>query len=155
MADTVPHGCLLQCCYFGVAPSTHRTYQSGFNAFVTFCSQFDITPFPASSLTLEYFYTYASQHVSYTTLKAYLSSIRLAHIEHGLPDPTESATLHLVCRGIRRQQGDNQRIRLSITINLLQTLKEQLRLSSHLGAMPPHYFLCGDICPYCLLFWHL
>ena len=35
-----------------VAPSTCHTYQSGLNAFITFCSQFDITPFPASSLTL-------------------------------------------------------------------------------------------------------
>ena len=131
MADTVLHRCLLQCRFFGVAPSTRQTYQSGFNAFIKFCSQFDITPFPASSLTLEYFCAHASQHVSYKTLKVYLSSIRLAHIEQGLPDPTESATLHLVCRGIRRQQGDNQRTRLPITINLLRTLKEQLRLSSY------------------------
>ena len=96
-----------------------------------FCSQFDITPFPASSLTLKYFCAHALQHVSYKTLKVYLSSIRLAHIEQGLPDPTESATLHLVCRGIRCQQGDNQRTRLPITINLLRILKEQLQLSSY------------------------
>ena len=94
-------------------------------------SHFDITPFPASSLTLEYFCAHASQDVSYKTLKIYQSSIRLAHIELGLPDPTESATLHLVCRGICRQQGDNQRTTLPSTINLLRTLKEQLQLSSY------------------------
>ena len=85
-------------------------------------------PFPASSLTLEYFCAQVSQHISYKTLKVYLSGIRLAHIEQGLPDPTDSTSLHLVCRGIRRQQGDHQRIRLPITINLLRLLKQQLRI---------------------------
>ena len=60
----------------------------------------------------------------------YLSGIRLAHIERGLPDPTESTSLHLVCRGIRHQQGDSRRVRLPITINLLRLLKEQLRSST-------------------------
>ena len=138
MADTVLHRHRLQSRYFGVAPSTRRPYQSGFNAFIMFCSQFDITPFPSSSLTLEYFCAHASQHVSYNTLKVYLSSIRLAYIEQGLPDPTESATLHLVYRGIRHQQGDTQRTRLPITINLLRTLKEQLRLSSYYTTLEQH-----------------
>ena len=29
------------------------------------------------------------------------SGICLAHIEQGLPDPTDSTSLHLMCRGIR------------------------------------------------------
>ena len=53
-----------------------------------------------------------------------------AHIERGMADPTKSTSLHLVCRGIHRQQGDNQRTRLPITINLLRVLKEQLRIST-------------------------
>ena len=130
MADPVLHRSLLQCRYSGVAPSTRRTYQSGLNAFNKFCHAFGIPPSPASSLTLEYFCVHVSQHVSYKTLKVYLSGIRLAHIEQGLADPTESASLHLVCRGIRRQQGDNRRTRLPITINLLRVLKEQLRTST-------------------------
>ena len=43
----------------------------------------------------------------------------LTYIEQDLPDPTESAILHLVCRGIRCQQDDNQRTRLPINTNLL------------------------------------
>ena len=69
--------------------------------------------------------------------KSIATHIRLAHIEQGLPDPTENATLHLVCRGIRCQQDDNQRTRLLINTNLLRTLKEQLQLSQllyHFGA---------------------
>ena len=133
VAETVLHRCLLQCRYFGVAPSARQTYQSGLNAFIMFCSQFDITSFPASSLTLEYFCAHASQYISYKTLKVYLSSNRLAHIEQGLPDPTKSVTVHSVCRGIRHQQGDKQRTGLPIIINLLWTLKEQLQLLYHFG----------------------
>ena len=125
----------MQCRYLGVAPSTRRTYQSGLNAFDTFCTRFGIPPFPASSLTLEYFCVEASQRISYKTLKVYLSGIRLAHLERGFSDPTDSASLHLVCRGIRRQQGDNQRTRLPITINLLRVLKQQLRLCDHYTAL--------------------
>ena len=78
LADPVLHRSLLQCHYSGVAPSTRQTYQSGLNAFNKFCHVFGIPPFPASSLTLEYFCVHVSQHVSYKTLKVYFSGICLA-----------------------------------------------------------------------------
>ena len=61
----------------------------------------------------------------------YLAAIRLHHIENTMPDPTADNLLHLVCRGIRRLQGDSQRTRLPITINLMRTIKEQLRQSTY------------------------
>ena len=51
------------------------------------------------------------------------------HIETGFPDPTTDESLHLVCRGIRCKQSCVERTRLPITINLLRTLKSQLRSS--------------------------
>ena len=48
-----------------------------------------------------------------------------------MPDPTDDSLLQLVCRGIRRLQGDSQRTRLPITINLMRTIKEQLRQSTY------------------------
>ena len=70
-----------------------------------------------------------SKAVSYKTLKVYLAAIRLMHIENGLLDPTTDDTLHLVCRGTHRQQINPDCTRLPITINLLRTLKTQLRSS--------------------------
>ena len=61
----------------------------------------------------------------------YLAAIRLHHIENNMLDPTDDNLLHLVCRGIRRLQGDSQRTRLPITTNLLRTIKEQLRQSTY------------------------
>ena len=55
----------------------------------------------------------------------------MMHIEQGLLDPTTDESLHLVCRGIRRQQDNPERKRLPITINLLRTLKSQLRLTNY------------------------
>jgi len=81
-----------------------------------------------SSLTLQYFCAHESLSVSHKTIKVYLAAIHLHHIEHNLLDPTADDLLHLVCRGIRRLQGDTQRTRLPITINLMHT---QLRQSTY------------------------
>ena len=122
---------LIQFCYHGVAKSTRRTYKSGLTAFIRFCSRFNITPFPATSLTLQYFCADRSQCISYKTLKVNLAAVRLMHIEQGLSDPTTDELLHLVCRGIHRQQTTPECKRLPITIDILKTLKSQLRLSNY------------------------
>ena len=49
----------------------------------------------------------------------------------GLLDPTTDESLHLVCRGIRRQQDNPERKRLPITIDLLRTLKSQLCFTNY------------------------
>ena len=131
MAHSNLHDRLLQCRYHGIAESTQQTYQSGLRKFESFCSQYAFTPPPASSLTLQYFCTYESQSVSYKTIKVYLAAIRLYHIENNMPDPTDDNLLHLVCRGICHLQGDSQCTRLPITINLMRTIKEQLRQSTY------------------------
>jgi len=69
--------------------------------------------------------------VSYKTIKVYLAAIRLHHIEHSMPDLTIDNLIQLVCKGILCLQGDNQRDRLPITVNLMPTLKEQLRRSQY------------------------
>ena len=131
MASASLHYRLMQFRYHGVAKSTRRTYQSGLMAYMSFCSRFGINPLPATSLTLQYFCTDRSQSISYKTIKVYLAAIRLMHIEQGLLDPTTDQSLHLVCRGIRRQQNTPERKRLPITIDILKALKSQLRLSNY------------------------
>ena len=131
MAHSNLHVRLLQCRYHGIAESTQQTYRSGLRKFESFCSQYTFTPAPASSLKLQYFCAYESQSVSYKTIKVYLAAIRLHHIENNIPDPTDDNLLYLVCRGTRHLQGDSQRTHLPITINLMRTIKEQLRQSSY------------------------
>ena len=45
----------MQLRYHGVAESTHQTYQSGLTAYMSFYFHLNITPLPATSLTLQYF----------------------------------------------------------------------------------------------------
>jgi len=54
-ANRVIHQRLLECCYYGIATSTRHTYQSGITSFHHFCSQYNISPLPTASLTLQYF----------------------------------------------------------------------------------------------------
>ena len=61
----------------------------------------------------------------------YLAAIRLLHIEHDLSDPTDDSLLDLICRGIHRQQEDNPRSGLPITVNHLRTLKNLLQVSQY------------------------
>ena len=127
MAHPVLDRLLIQYQSLGVAPSTRRTYQAGVRSYLLFCDQFTIPPFPASPLTLRYFCSHIAGHVSHKTIKVYLSGIRLEHLERGHLDPTDDELLRLLCKGIKRSQGDTSRLRLPITINVLKDLKTQLR----------------------------
>ena len=111
----------------GVAPSTRRTYRAGVRSYQQFCDRFNIQQFPAASLTLRYFCTSIAQRVSYKTIKVYLAGIRLEHLERGLHDPTDDKLLQLLCTGIKRSQETTTHSRLPITIDLLRSLKAQLR----------------------------
>ena len=111
----------------GVAQSTHRTYQAGVRALQQFCTQYAVVPFPASPLTLRYFCCYMACQVLYKTIQVYLAGIQLEHLERGLEDPTKDELLQLLCTGIKRSQGVSKHNRLPVTINVLQTLKSQLR----------------------------
>ena len=111
----------------GVAPSTRRTYQAGVRSYQQFCKQYNVPDFPSTSLTLRYFCTSIAQRVLYKTIKVYLAGIRLEHLERGFQDPTNDRLLQLLCTGIKRSQGGTSRTRLPITVNILRTLKNQLR----------------------------
>ena len=130
MADPVLDGLLHEYQSLGVAPSTRCIYRAGVRSYQQFCNQFNIQQFPATSLTLRYFCTSIAQRVSYKTIKVYLAGIRLEHLERGLHDPTDDKLLQLLCTGIKRSQGTTSRTHLPITIDLLRSLKTQLRNDS-------------------------
>ena len=90
MANPTLFTLLQQFIHLSVAPATRQTYNSGVNSFLQFCYRFNITPYPASSLTLQFFCADLAQRVSYKTIKVYLTGIRLAHLERGYLDPTSN-----------------------------------------------------------------
>ena len=120
MANPVLDRLLVQYQSLAVAPSTRRTYQAGVRSYLLFCDKFTIPSLPASPLTLYYFCSYIASHVSHKTIKVYLSGIWLEHLERGHHNPTDDDLLRLLCKGIKRSQGDTSRPQLPVTINVLK-----------------------------------
>lgn len=69
----------------GLANSTKKSYQSGANRYIRFCSLFGVTPYPTTEQSLSYFVGYLFQEgLSASTVKGYLSAVRHAQISlHG------------------------------------------------------------------------
>ena len=118
-------------CSKEIAPTTHRTYQSGFKRLANFCSLYNIlTPFPVSESILCYFTTYlASQKLAPQSIKTYLAAIRYMQITLGLPEPKEFSSLprlRLLQAGIKRVHATAEatRIRLPITPKILQQIHQ-------------------------------
>jgi len=141
LAFPIIHWHLLQCHDHGVATSTQCSYHTGISSFQQFCTRCACSPLPAPSLTLQYFCASKitvflckqnySICVSHKTLKVYLCGICLWHIKEGFTDPTSDPLLQLVCRGICCLQSDGCRTCLPITINILHTIKHELRQSHY------------------------
>ena len=98
--------------------------------FTAFCSLYNIPPWPASETTLRYYCVHAYRTISHATILVYLAAIRHYHLEHGYCDPLlDSHLLAYLCKGIRRHQGDQRRVRLPLTPALLADIRQALNQS--------------------------
>ena len=110
----------------GLANSTKRSYQSGANRYIRFCSLFGVTPYPATERSLSHFVGYLLQEgLSASTVKGYLSAVRHAQISLGLGDPRmgDMSQLEYHIKGLRKLSSGRQQSRLPITINILRYLR--------------------------------
>ena len=104
-----------------LAPATKRAYATGSKRYIKFCKQYNITPFPATELTLCYFAAHLSEQCQYATVRLYLSAVRAEHLNRGLEDPLQDAAqLKLLMQGL--QKHSQPRTRLPISPQLLQQL---------------------------------
>ena len=105
--------------------------------FYTFCIQYNIPqPFPLSEQLLCSFAAYlADQGLAPQTGKSYLSALRNMQISLGLPDPRDQSSLPILKRvqaGISRARvvkGSPPRIRLPITVRILESIQQSLASS--------------------------
>ena len=66
----------------GLAPSTARTYRSGYSRYLNFCERAHLTPLPASERVLCLFVAFlVEERVTHSTIKCYLSAVRHLHIQ--------------------------------------------------------------------------
>jgi len=115
-----------------VAASTKQTYTSGERRFLDFCtlhSPRKSTPLPTNEETLIQYVAYLAKTIKHSSIKGYLAAVRHLHIRSGYDlDLKEFLRLQLICRGIKRSQGDSTRIRLPITINHLKLFFQLLAI---------------------------
>lgn len=89
----------------GLAKSTLRSYQSGFNRFERFCQKMGRPSLPISEDTVAAFVASLSKEgVGYASLKVYLSALRFHQINKGKGDPriADMPRLEYILKGIRR-----------------------------------------------------
>ena len=122
----------------GLAPSTHKTYQTAMKRFDTYCTRYSINdPFPVNEMLLCSFAAYlADEGLAPQTIKTYLAALRNTQLSLGLPDPREKSSLPILKRvqagisRVRLQKGTHKRVRLPITIKILRAIHAHLATSS-------------------------
>lgn len=112
----------------GLAPATRRTYQSGINSFIQFCTHISANPLAISQSTLCSYVAYlARRGMAYQTIKTYVAAVRHLQIAHERPVclPASMPKLRLVMAGVQRTQAFSrqQKPRLPITTQILREIR--------------------------------
>ena len=102
--------------------------------FHSFCTTYNVlNPFPLSEQLLCTFAAFlADQGLAPQTIKSYLAAVRNMQITLGFPDPREKSSLPLLKRvqagisRLRMLKGSPPRIRLPITVHILNKIKSSL-----------------------------
>ena len=113
-----------------VAASTRKTYSSGERRFLDFCTLHSPhKPIPTDEETLIQYVAYLAKTIKHSSIKGYLAAVRHLHICSGYDlNLKKFIRLQLVCRGMKRSQGDSSRIRLPITITHLKLFFQLLAI---------------------------
>ena len=115
----------------GLVRSTRKVYEAGSKKYLVFCKRLHYNQIPTSEQLLCKFVAYlATNDISATTIKAYLSAVRQLHLSrnHSLPDIASMPCLQQVIGGIRISQAglhSGKASRLPITPAVLQSIRTQ------------------------------
>ena len=117
---------------FSLAPATFKSYKTGNDAFLQFCSESEVWKlgpiYPTNENILCYFATHLAQTVQYNTIKIYLAAIKHTHLLKNMELPLQKfSRLQYLLRGIKRYQGHKDYIRKPITPKHLEQFLHQLQ----------------------------
>ena len=122
----------------GLAPSTHKAYQSGRTHYLCFYEAAQSTPYPATESTLLLFIAHLHKsRLAHGTIKLYLAAIRYDQISHGLGNPAIHAMprVEYILKGAKKSTPLSTRWRLPITPAILWAIKAVWsKLPSHRNA---------------------
>ena len=114
-----------------MSASTKRVYASGRKRYLEFCKQTGVVEFPLAESQLCTYVAYlADQGLRHSSIKGYLSAIRMDQIIHGLGDPFLASWPVLECtlKGVKLHQAKSlssrPKPRLLITPRIMGLLKQ-------------------------------
>ena len=107
-----------------LAPSTNSVYRTGWNHYITFCSQMSLPVLPLEG-RLKFFAAAMASRMSYKSIKVYLCGIQAGSRFNGWQERIiDMVRLGYALRGIRRVQGPDfsRPPRVLVTITNLRTV---------------------------------
>lgn len=113
-----------------LAPSTRRTYHTYLDTYLKFCCDHSIKPIPISYINLGRYIAFLSMRLQFSSIRNYLSVVRLLHLEVGLTNPVDNFHISRVLKGARRLLGDSSCQKLPITPIILMQILPQLDIKS-------------------------
>ena len=88
-----------------------------------------ISPFPLSQENLGRYIAFLSRRLCFSSVRQYLNTVRLMHLEAGLKNPLEKNWyVDSILKGVRRIKGDASVQKLPITFDILQKIFLTLNL---------------------------
>lgn len=110
--------------------NTKSTYRCQMKKYLDFCTQYMYQPVPASSQTICRYIAFLAQSLRPASIKQYLNSIRLLHLENGFSNPLEGDfVIKSVIKGVQRIKGDLVKRKLPITPDILLSFIPLLNLA--------------------------
>ena len=101
------------------APNTLRSYYADARAFVDWCGERNIEPFPISSETLCAYIGYLQHITAYSTIRRRVSSLRRLNKMLGFEDQTRTEEVYLAIRRLKRSKRLEQRQAVGINHDIL------------------------------------
>ena len=101
------------------APNTLKSYYADARAFVDWCSERNIQPFPMNSETLCAYIECLQQNAAYSTIRRRISSLRRLNKMLGFKDHTRPEEVYLAIRRLKRSKCLEQRQAVGINHDIL------------------------------------
>ena len=101
------------------APNTLRSYYADARAFVDWCGERNVDPFPIASETLCTYIEYLQVNAAYSSIRRRISSLRRLNRMLGFEDQTQTEEVYLAIRRLKRSKCLEQRQAVGINHDIL------------------------------------
>ena len=101
------------------APNTLRSYYADARAFVDWCGERNVEPFPIASKTLCAYIEYLQVNAAYSSVLRRISSLRRLNKMLGFEDKTRTEAVYLAIRRLKRSKCMEQRQAVGINHDIL------------------------------------